>query len=100
MADRAAGAFALQQTLPISVSERDTPLATMERQMKMNATMTGDTETSGTRFFTWAILTVVAGLLIAVTTDFTNERNMTTTAAAHAATVTHTVEKSAPAHAS
>ncbi|MBV9990614.1 MAG: hypothetical protein JOZ72_04910 [Alphaproteobacteria bacterium] len=67
--------------------------------MKMNATMTGDTETSGTRFFTWTILAVVAGLLVAVTTDFTSQRNMTT-AAAHAATVTHTVAKSAPAHAS
>ena len=68
--------------------------------MKMNATMTGDTETSGTRFFTWAILAVVAGLLVAVTTDFTNQRNMTTATTAHAATVTHTVEKSTPAHAS
>jgi len=72
----------------------------MERQMKMNATMTGDTETSGTRFFTWAILAVVAGLLIAVTTDFTNGRNMTATAAHAAPAATHTVEKSAPAHAS
>jgi len=68
--------------------------------MKMNATMTGDTETSGTRFFTWAILAVVAGLLVAVTTDFTNQRNMTAPSTAHAATTTHTVEKSTPAHAS
>ncbi len=68
--------------------------------MKMNATMTGDTETSGTRFFTWAILAVVAGLLVAVTTDFTGQRNMTAPTAVHAATTTHTAEKSAPAHAS
>ncbi|HWA90155.1 MAG TPA: hypothetical protein VG889_08990 [Rhizomicrobium sp.] len=46
--------------------------------MKMNSTMTGETETSGTGFFTWAVLVVVAGLLVAVTTDFTAERNMTT----------------------
>ena len=46
--------------------------------MKANTTMAGDTETSGTGFFTWAALVVLAGLLVAVTTDFTAERNMTT----------------------
>lgn len=54
--------------------------------MKANTTMAGDTETSGTRFFTWAILVVVAGLLAAVTSDFASERNMTT--ATHAETTT------------
>lgn len=68
--------------------------------MKMNATMTGDTETSGTRFFTWAILAVVAGLLFAVTTDFTTGRNMTEVTAHAAPAATHTVEKNTPSHAS
>lgn len=54
--------------------------------MKANTTMAGDTETSGTRFFTWAILVVVAALLVAVTTDFTSERNMTAATHAEAAT--------------
>ncbi len=53
--------------------------------MKVHTTMAGDTETSGTKFFTWAILVVLAGLLVAVTTDFTTERNMTTVHAAETA---------------
>jgi hypothetical protein len=42
----------------------------------------------------------VAGLLVAVTTDFTDQRNMTATTAHAAPAATHTVEKSTPAHAS
>jgi hypothetical protein len=46
--------------------------------MNTNTTMTGDSENAGAGFFTWAALVVLAGLLVAVTTDFTSERNMTT----------------------
>lgn len=42
--------------------------------MKANTTMHGDTETSGTKFFTWAILVVVAGVLVAMTADVTSQR--------------------------
>lgn len=46
--------------------------------MKANTTMHGDTETSGTKFFTWAILVVVAGVLVAMTADVTSQRNPAT----------------------
>jgi hypothetical protein len=59
--------------------------------MKANITMTGDTETSGTRFFTWAILVVVAGLLVAVMSDVTSQGNLT--AASH---VSATQSETAP----
>jgi len=61
---------------PFAVSERDGPQ--MERHMKANTTMHGDTETSGTKFFTWAILVVVAGVLVAMTADVTSQRGSAT----------------------
>ena len=64
--------------------------------MKTHTTMQGDTETSGTKFFTWAILVVAAGLLVAVTTDFTSARNMTTTA--HATHAVHHTEVASADH--
>lgn len=59
--------------------------------MKANTTMSSETgETSGTKFFTWAIIVVAAGLLVAVTTDFTTDRNMT--AATHSAAQTQSAK--------
>lgn len=49
--------------------------------MKANTTMsTRSNETSGTGFFTWAIILVTAGLLVAMTSDFTATQTTTTTA--------------------
>lgn len=51
--------------------------------MKANTTMSSrSNETSGTGFFTWAIILVTAGLLVAMTSDFTATRT-TTAPAAH-----------------
>jgi len=61
--------------------------------MKADTTMRADTETSGSRFFTWAIILVTAGVLAAMTADFTGSR---TTVSAE----TQTVETSASQNAS
>jgi hypothetical protein len=59
--------------------------ALMERQMKTDFNVHGGGETAGTKFFTWAIIVVAAGLLVAMTTDFTSKPTT-------AQPATHTVE--------
>lgn len=62
--------------------------------MKANTTMSSETgEVSGTKFFTWAIILVTAGLLVAMTSDFTAMKTSTSPAA-------HTVQTEAPQKAS
>jgi hypothetical protein len=39
--------------------------------MRPNTTIHGGQEVAGTKFFTWAIIAVAAGLLVAMTTDIT-----------------------------
>jgi len=62
--------------------------------MKMDVQVHGDGEVAGTKFFTWAIIAVAAGLLVAMTTDFTSKP------VAAAQPTTHTVETTAAHHAS
>ena len=54
--------------------------------MKMDVQVHGGGETAGTKFFTWAIIAVAAGLLVAMTADFTSKP-------AVPQTPTHTVER-------
>jgi hypothetical protein len=60
--------------------------------MKPNTTIHGGQEVAGTKFFTWAIIAVAAGLLVAMTTDFTSKQT--------APASTHTVQTSTDKNAS
>ncbi|MBV8977300.1 MAG: hypothetical protein JO261_02725 [Alphaproteobacteria bacterium] len=53
--------------------------------MKTETSLHGAGESSGSRFFTWAIILAAAGLLVAMTADITRTQ----------ATTTHTVQTDA-----
>ena len=60
--------------------------------MKHTTTIHGGQEVAGTKFFTWAVIAVAAGLLVAMTTEFTAKQSTPAPA--------HTVQTSADKNAS